>query len=168
MSIAPLFLICLAVYVLLQLLRGARKGWRCTAYLEGMLDHPEIFHGSLYLIDRFAGHANPFTARHGEEENHALGFLYALSMASAEAMLKLARIPRSARCQPALLEKQFLAQKDMLLALRHSAELTRKAFGRYAEVCSLRGYASVGCERFAELLAELAQAMRREAGGMLA
>ena len=50
MSIAPLFLICLAVYVLLQLLRGARKGWRCTAYLEGMLDHPEIFHGSLYLI----------------------------------------------------------------------------------------------------------------------
>ena len=166
MSIAALFLVCLAVYVLLQLLRGARKGWRCTAYLEGMLDHPEIFHGSLYLIDRFAGHANPFTASHGEEENHALGFLYALSMATAEAMLKLARIPRSARCQPALLEKQFLAQKDILPALRHSAELTRKAFGRYAEVCALRGYTNVGCERFAELLAELAQAMRREAGGM--
>ena len=166
MSIAVLFLVCLAIYVLLQLLRGARKGWRCTAYLEGMLDHPEIFHGSLYLIDRFAGHANPFTASHGEEENHALGFLYALSAATAEAMLKLAHIPRSARCQPALLEKQFLAQKDILLALRHSAELTRKAFHGYAEVCALRAYPNVGCERFVQLLAELADAMRREACGM--
>ena len=167
MNIIALFLVCLALYALLQLFRGARKAWRCTAYLEGMLDHPEIFHGSLYLIDRFAGHANPFTASHGEEENHALGFLYALSMASAEAMLKLASIPRSARGGPALLEKLFLAQRDMLLALRRSAGLTRKACSGYEEVCALRGYRSVGCERFAGLLAELSQSMCREAGSML-
>jgi hypothetical protein len=166
MSFATLFLVCLALYVLLRLFRGAKTAWRCTVYLEGMLEHSEIFHGYLYLIDRFAGHANPFTASHAGEENLALGYLFALSQATAEAMLKLARLPRPARRQPALLKRQFLAQKDALLALQHNAELTRKAYHGYAEVCALRAYPNVGCERFVQLLAELADAMRREACGM--